>query len=127
MLLSPSVSVSVKVITRLPRCNAQSLRWWSAIAVTILLAACGSRGPTVDEANAAIKDMPQFRFFLGTEANSQKFHQLKLVSDLKCTKVGDEHYACQVLMQKNPITGVRQTASVDFVKLGGEWRATATN
>lgn len=124
---SASWSVAGTAVARTPGCASHSLRWGSAIAIIALLAACGSRGPSVDEANEAIKDLPQFRLLLGAAADSQKFRQLQLVSDLKCTKIGDGHYECEVLLRKNPVDGVQQTARVDFVKLGGKWRATEAN
>lgn len=124
---SGSSLVSAAAVAHASRHAGHHLRWLPAIAVGVLLAACGSRGPSIDQATEAIKDMPQFRLLLGAAADSQKFRQLQLISDLKCNKVGDGHFACEVLMRKNPITGLQQAAAVDFVKLGGEWRATATN
>jgi hypothetical protein len=78
------------------------------------------------EATEAIKDTPQFRFSWEARPTVRSSDRRKMVSDLKCTKFGDAHYACDVLMRKNPVTGGPQTASADFVKLWGKWRSTAT-
>lgn len=108
-------------------CVGRPLRWLMAIAIVpLLLAACGTRGPSVAQANSAIKAMPEFQFLLGNRQNNpkmrKKFANLQLVSDLKCSKAGDQNYKCQVLMKKNPLTGIQQTATIDFAKLGGKWR-----
>jgi hypothetical protein len=90
------------------------------LVCTALLAACGNSPPSTDQANAALKELPQMQLLLGNQINNASLH---LVSDMKCDPSGDHKFKCQVLLPKNPFNGSQETLPVEFVKLDGKWRA----
>ena len=98
-------------------------RWALSIAA-VLLAGCGQSPPSLTEADAAVKQLPELQVLVGSQINNPSVH---LVTDLKCGKSGDETFLCQVLLPRNPINGLQQTVPVKFVKLDGQWRAVSND
>lgn len=100
-------------------------RGLGAILAASLLTACSSP-PSVSQADAAIKQVPQVNFLLAMMGPKAQDPDTHLVSDMKCHKSGDQQYDCEVLMVKTK-WGDQPTVAVRFIKLSGEWRAVLRN
>lgn len=96
---------------------------WLIVAIG-LLGGCGQRPPSRAEADTAVKQLPELQLLVGTQLNDPDVH---LVSDLRCSKSGDQMFLCQILLPKNPKNGLQQTVPVQFTKLDGQWRASSAN
>lgn len=98
------------------------MRKSSIIVIGLLfsLAACNA-GPSKSDAEAALGDLvTNVSALLG----SRTMEPIKVnVSDLKCTKAGDDIYNCTVLLNMN---GQEAQDNYRFTKLGGKWRAEHT-
>jgi hypothetical protein len=107
---------------RVPRLRAIDSRW--VFATAVLLGGCGQTPPSLSEADAAVKQLPELQVLMGSRINNPNVH---LVTDLKCGKSGDESFLCLVLLPKDPMNGLQQTVPVRFVKLDGKWRAVSSD
>jgi len=92
----------------------------ATMTVLLLLSGCGDSGPSRSEAAEALDNLAaQVAGMIGTKP-TQKVD----VRDLKCTKVSDGIYDCQVLARLN---GAEVTDRYKFSKLGGRWSAMHIN
>lgn len=95
----------------------------ACVGAALLLASCGSSGPSKSQAGDAISTLFKSNPLLGSAAASVDIS----VDDMTCNEVGTaEIYDCQVLWTATGPAGTRQqTSSFQFVKLGGQWQAKA--
>ncbi|WP_156955868.1 hypothetical protein [Solidesulfovibrio alcoholivorans] len=96
-----------------------------ALLFCLLLTACSS-GPSKLEAGAAIDVMNKSMakelgaMFGADEVELDKIPHVK-VSDMKCSKIGDDTYDCTVLAI---LDGETSQERLRFTKLDEKWRAT---
>lgn len=67
----------------------------------------------------------------GANANSPKYRNLDVVSDMKCVEFANEHYACLVLLKKNRFTATMGAphflVGLEYAKSHGKWVASPEN